>query len=67
MRQLLGEKKLNKYRNILGKDIVYGLVRGGTNHRVDLYERDNGFIYLYKEKGKYYIYNEENDEIKELE
>jgi len=35
-RQLLGEKKVNQLRKKLSLPIVQALVRGGTDHRIDL-------------------------------
>ena len=45
-RQALGAKKVRKYRRDTGLDAVAGLVRGGTDHRVDLLLR-GGRVYSY--------------------
>ena len=36
----LGSKKLKKYSQKFGIKFVAGLVRGNTNHRVDLFSED---------------------------
>ena len=40
MRCSLGVKRLRKYSKLLGYEFVRGLVRGGTDHRVDLFTID---------------------------
>lgn len=47
MRQRLGKRKVKKYREQTGLDVVAGLVRGGTNHRVDLCISDGSVVYLW--------------------
>ncbi len=37
MRCSLGEKKLRKYSKMAAVEFVKGMVRGNTNHRVDLF------------------------------
>lgn len=39
-RQRLGKKKLKKYSDKFGITFTDGLVRGGTDHRVNLYAAD---------------------------
>ena len=46
MRQTLGAKKLKRLSKLLGKDFVHGMVRGNTDHRVDLVDSD-GWIWRY--------------------
>ena len=46
-RQALGAKKVHKYRQLTGFDVIAGLVRGDTNHRVDLCLRDGSVAYLW--------------------
>ena len=48
MRQLLGQKKVNKLRVLTGLDIVKVMVRGGTNHRLDLCLSDGYIATLYR-------------------
>ena len=36
MRQRISARKLRKYNRLTGLNAVVGLVRGNTNHRVDL-------------------------------
>jgi hypothetical protein len=47
MRQRLGTKKLKKYAQATGLPVVEGLVRGGTNHRVDLKLEDGCWVNLW--------------------
>ena len=47
MRQRLGKKKVLKYRRETGLDVIAGLVRGGTDHRVDLCLRDGSIVHLW--------------------
>ncbi len=48
MRQNIGEKKLRRYaRRFPDLDIVGAMVRGGTEHRVDLLLRDMTIAYLW--------------------
>ena len=52
-RQRLGQKKLQKYAQQAGlTGIVYGLVRGGTDHRVNLYEADGTTWYYWPATGQ---------------
>lgn len=44
MRQALGVRKLAKYSRLLNVTAVRGLVRGGTDHRVDLLLADGRTI-----------------------
>ena len=39
MRCLLGTKKLKRYSDRFEKKFIRGTVRGGTDHRVDLYNQ----------------------------
>lgn len=48
-RQMLGPKKLKKLREKTGLDLVAALVRGGTNHRIDLCLRGGSVTHLYKD------------------
>ena len=48
-RQKLGEKKLARYRRETGLPVVYGLVRGNTDHRVDLLLEDGSIVCRYKD------------------
>lgn len=60
MRQFLGEKKIRKLRRQTGLDIESGMVRGGTEHRVDLLLVSgetvslfpNGNLYLWRPDGR---------------
>ena len=47
--QRLGKKKVNKLRIKTGLDIVHVLVRGGTNHRLDLCVKDGTLYHLFKD------------------
>lgn len=47
MRQRLGKKKVSKYRRQTGLDVIAGLVRGGTGHRVDLCLADGSIVHLW--------------------
>lgn len=50
MRCALGKKKVLAYRKRFPTlDIVAGLVRGGTDHRVDLCLRDGSVVHLFKD------------------
>lgn len=44
MRQALGEKKVRKLAKETGLNLVGALVRGGTDHRIDLLV-DNGDVF----------------------
>lgn len=48
-RQTLNEKKVNKLRLKTGLDIVKVLVRGGTDHRLDLCIKGGEIISMYKD------------------
>ena len=52
MRQLLGIKKVRKYRLLTGLPIIAGLVRGGTDHRVDLCLQDGTVAFYYPKTGE---------------
>jgi hypothetical protein len=65
VRQKLGKKKIRYYRRILGlENIESGTVRGGTDHRVDLY-LDNGISISYWPDGSlnYDFDNYDNPEV----
>ena len=47
MRQSVGKKKVEKYRVQTGLPVVGALVRGGTDHRVDLLLEDHSIVHLY--------------------
>ena len=47
MRQRLGKRKVMKYRRQTGLDVIAGMVRGNTGHRVDLCLRDGSIVYLW--------------------
>lgn len=49
MRCSLGPRKITRYRQQTGLDIVHGWVRGGTDHRVDLGLADGSIVELYKD------------------
>lgn len=49
MRQKLGAKKIAKLKRELGLNIVKVLVRGGTDHRKDLFLPDGSVMYLFKD------------------
>lgn len=52
-RQRLGEKTVARYAKLLGLDnVVGGLVRGGTNHRVDLLIADGSVLYYWPNTGE---------------
>jgi hypothetical protein len=59
MRCKLGDKKLRKYSNKFGIKFIKGLVRGNTDHRVDLFTEDKKCYSIYPtypdEKNKLYI------------
>lgn len=48
-RQRVGEKKVRKLREKLGLPIVTALVRGGTDHRIDLCLEDGSVTYYWKD------------------
>ena len=47
MRQHLGPKKIAKYKRITGLPVIGGLVRGNTEHRVDLILEDHSMVHLW--------------------
>ena len=47
MRQLLGQKKINKLRALTSLDIIKVMVRGGANHRLDLCLSDGCITEMY--------------------
>lgn len=47
MRQRLGNKSLARLRRKTGLDIVKALVRGNTDHRIDLYLADGRVAHLW--------------------
>ena len=49
MRCKIGEKKIKKYREQTGLPVVSGLVRGGTNHRIDLLLEDGTIMEWYRD------------------
>ena len=48
-RQRLGEKKLRRMRELTGLDLVAVVVRGGTDHRRDLWLRNGTIVYLWRD------------------
>lgn len=52
MRQRLGKKKINRYKKETGLPIVEGLVRGNTNHRVDLRLKDGTIMHYWPKTGE---------------
>jgi len=48
MRQTLGKKKIAFYKKKTGLPVVGGMVRGDTDHRVDLLLEDGLVAWLYK-------------------
>lgn len=50
-RQRLGTKKIEKLRRETGLPIVAVLVRGGTDHRLDLCLEDRSIVHLYRDGG----------------
>ena len=47
MRQRLGKRKVRRYREKTGLDVVAGLVRGNTGHRVDLCLGDGSVVHMW--------------------
>lgn len=47
-RQKLGQKKINRLIKKTGLDIEHVLVRGGTDHRLDLCIKGGDVYHLYK-------------------
>lgn len=47
MRQQLGPRKIKKYAQMTGLAVIKGLVRGGTDHRVDLELADGRWFSLW--------------------
>lgn len=48
-RQSLGKKKINRYIKLTGLPIINAFVRGGTDHRIDLFLADGSVVYLLKD------------------
>jgi hypothetical protein len=48
-RQRLGTKKIEKLKRETGLPIVAVLVRGGTDHRLDLCLDDRSIVHLYRD------------------
>ena len=48
-RQRLGEKKTRKLREKTGLPVVRAVVRGGTDHRIDLYLEGGVIMSLYRD------------------
>ncbi len=48
VRQHLSKKKVARLAAHTGFDVVYVLVRGGTDHRQDLCLRDGSIIYFWR-------------------
>ena len=48
-RQLMGEKKTRRIAKQTGLDVLFVLVRGGTNHRKDLLLRGGTVVSLHKD------------------
>lgn len=51
-RQLVGKKKVAKYREATGLPVCTALVRGGTNHRVDLLLEEGKVVYYWPKTGE---------------
>ena len=49
MRQRLGPKKVQKLRERTGLPVLFAMVRGGTNHRIDLCLEDGSIMNLYRD------------------
>lgn len=47
MRQALGPKKVKRIRELTGLDVKHVAVRGGTDHRKDLYLADGTITHLW--------------------
>ena len=47
-RQSMSDKKVKRLAVETGLDLVAVLVRGGTNHRKDLYVKGGGIVHLYR-------------------
>lgn len=48
-RNRVGEKKVKRYRELTGLPVIAALVRGNTDHRVDLCLEDGSVWYLDKD------------------
>ena len=53
-RQALGPRKLARYSNQFGIPFEYGLVRGGTDHRVDLRSSNGEWFHYYPNETREY-------------
>jgi hypothetical protein len=51
-RQRVGDKKVAKYRALTGLPVLAALVRGGTDHRVDLLLADGSVMDWYPKTGE---------------
>ena len=49
MRQTVGEKRLKRYRRETGLDVLAALVRGNTDHRIDLCIADGSVMHWYRD------------------
>ena len=49
MRQSVGEKKVRRYRRETGLDVLTALVRGNTDHRIDLLLADGTITHWFKD------------------
>lgn len=45
----VGQKKIKKYKKQTGLPVLTALVRGGTDHRIDLCLDDGSVMYWYKD------------------
>lgn len=49
MRQRFNKKKVRRFRRETGLDVIAAMIRGGTDHRVDLCLRDGTIWCRYKD------------------
>lgn len=49
MRCKVGKKKVSAYMKKTGLPVIGASVRGGTDHRIDLYLQDGVIVYWYKD------------------
>jgi hypothetical protein len=52
MRQRIGEKKIKKYQETTGLPVCSALVRGGTEHRIDLLIKDGEIVSYWPNSGE---------------
>ena len=52
MRQRLGEKKIRRYARETGLQVISGVTRGGTYHRVDLFLEGGAVMYYWPKTGE---------------